>query len=464
MNKKILTFLLLLAPVVTLASPTATLDVYTIDNLIISPKDTSGLFATTSSIDLGFSDPVSVNLDILDSLGSQVKHIYNNSSVTNPDPKIWYGKDNGSNFVADGTYTVQVVYSDAGGVATNTSETIIVDNDVPIVGAITITPSYVSGPTTYIATTSSFSVPVDDEGTGVRDCNFGYDNGSVKYWLTTITPTAGYCVFDDVDTSDQTMTRIVAQAYDNALHSQGTELAVVVDVEAPVITLVGDSTVNLEVGTSYTDAGATANDSVEGDLTSQIVSAGTVDTSTVGTYAITYNVTDSLGNIATEVTRTVNVVLTPTSTPPPSSGSHSSGYVLGWGPNGPINPVLGQVLGTSTSRALGASTSKAPGVTRERKLLIIQKRLNFLRRDFLTLRRQQLQKLSKQLQTLQQQLDNLKNPKAEVKAKAKPVATQAVTIEGPAGIGEVITPVDETESTATTTAPVTPTKPWWKFW
>ena len=34
----------------------------------------------------------------------------------------------------------------------------------------------------------------------------------------------------------------------------------------------------------------------------------TVDTQTVGSYTVTYNVSDASGNAATEVTRTVNVV------------------------------------------------------------------------------------------------------------------------------------------------------------
>ena len=35
-----------------------------------------------------------------------------------------------------------------------------------------------------------------------------------------------------------------------------------------------------------------------------------MDTSTVGTYLVTYNVSDTAGNAAIEVTRTVNVVET----------------------------------------------------------------------------------------------------------------------------------------------------------
>ncbi len=80
------------------------------------------------------------------------------------------------------------------------------------------------------------------------------------------------------------------------------------DTEAPVISLTGASTINLEQGDSYTDQGATASDNIDGDLTPSIVVGGdTVDTNIVGSYVITYNVSDNAGNAAVEVIRTVNV-------------------------------------------------------------------------------------------------------------------------------------------------------------
>jgi uncharacterized repeat protein (TIGR02543 family) len=76
----------------------------------------------------------------------------------------------------------------------------------------------------------------------------------------------------------------------------------------PVISLVGSSTINLEVGETFTDPGATASDNIDGDLTSSITSSGTVNTATEGTYTIEYSVSDAAGNIAS-VSRTVIVSL-----------------------------------------------------------------------------------------------------------------------------------------------------------
>ena len=53
---------------------------------------------------------------------------------------------------------------------------------------------------------------------------------------------------------------------------------VVEDTTIPVITLTGDATVTIEVGSTYTDAGATALDNYDGDITDDIVTVSTVDT------------------------------------------------------------------------------------------------------------------------------------------------------------------------------------------
>ena len=79
------------------------------------------------------------------------------------------------------------------------------------------------------------------------------------------------------------------------------------DSIAPVITLLGDATVSIEVGDTYIDAGATAKDNYDGDITSNIVTVSNVDTAILGSYTVTYDVTDVNGNAADTVTRIVSV-------------------------------------------------------------------------------------------------------------------------------------------------------------
>ncbi|MFT7330239.1 MAG: hypothetical protein ACI848_000302 [Roseivirga sp.] len=80
------------------------------------------------------------------------------------------------------------------------------------------------------------------------------------------------------------------------------------DLDIPLITLIGDSTMNVTLGDLFTDPGATALDEVDGDITKNIVVGGnTVDTAVEGTYTITYDVTDAQGNEAMRVERIVIV-------------------------------------------------------------------------------------------------------------------------------------------------------------
>jgi hypothetical protein len=80
------------------------------------------------------------------------------------------------------------------------------------------------------------------------------------------------------------------------------------DKTPPVITLTGPATLIHCNGSVYTDAGATAADDIDGDLTADIVVTNPLDANTNGAYIIRYNVSDKSGNAAEEVTRTVNVI------------------------------------------------------------------------------------------------------------------------------------------------------------
>lgn len=81
------------------------------------------------------------------------------------------------------------------------------------------------------------------------------------------------------------------------------------DNTPPVISLIGLSQVATPKDSVYNDAGATALDETDGDITSKIVIFNPVDVNTEGTYYVTYNVTDNAGNNAAEVKRKVVVTI-----------------------------------------------------------------------------------------------------------------------------------------------------------
>jgi hypothetical protein len=81
---------------------------------------------------------------------------------------------------------------------------------------------------------------------------------------------------------------------------------VTIEKAKPVITLLGDAVVALGNGCAYVEAGLTAKDNQDADITSAVVVTGTVDVNTAGQYILTYTAKDALQN-ESSVTRTINV-------------------------------------------------------------------------------------------------------------------------------------------------------------
>jgi|TARA_X000000368_G_scaffold333919_1_gene271301 hypothetical protein len=81
------------------------------------------------------------------------------------------------------------------------------------------------------------------------------------------------------------------------------------DLTSPIITLVGSTSIEVNLYSTYTDPGYSASDDTDGDITSLVVIGGdTVDTDTEGSYSVTYDVSDAAGNQAIQASRTISVV------------------------------------------------------------------------------------------------------------------------------------------------------------
>jgi hypothetical protein len=81
------------------------------------------------------------------------------------------------------------------------------------------------------------------------------------------------------------------------------------DLTSPIITLVGTTSIEVNLYSTYTDPGYSASDDTDGDITSLVVIGGdTVDTDTEGSYSVTYDVSDAAGNQAIQASRTISVV------------------------------------------------------------------------------------------------------------------------------------------------------------
>jgi hypothetical protein len=186
-----------------------------------------------------------------------------------------------------GTYIVRYNYTDsAGNIAAEVTRTVnVVDITKPIITLNSEATMYIENGETY------------------------NEQGAV--WNDNVDGTGSAIVSGDTVNINMLGTYIVRYNYTDSSGNEADEVTrtvSVVDTQKPTITLLGDSEVTLEVFSFYSDAGATAYDSYDGDLTPKIISSDSINTNLLGDYFVKYNVSDSSGNIADEVSRTVHVV------------------------------------------------------------------------------------------------------------------------------------------------------------
>ncbi len=94
----------------------------------------------------------------------------------------------------------------------------------------------------------------------------------------------------------------------NGGQTQVIRTVTIVDTTAPTLTFVGPNPLTVADCSTYTELGATAFDPCFGDISASVViDNSAVDTSTIGSYTVTYNVTDASGNSAVQIIRTVHV-------------------------------------------------------------------------------------------------------------------------------------------------------------
>jgi hypothetical protein len=95
---------------------------------------------------------------------------------------------------------------------------------------------------------------------------------------------------------------------DNAGNETATGIAatITLDTMVPVITLNGDSAINLAVGDSYQELGAAVSDNIDSTCT-VVIGGDAVNTSVPATFHITYDAVDLAGNYAVQAVRTVVV-------------------------------------------------------------------------------------------------------------------------------------------------------------
>src|SRR3989344_2281121 len=239
--------------------------------------------------------------------------------------------------VVDGTYMVKVCEKNTLPNCASTSSLIKIDSTAPTVvlsydnsnsafksGTVVRITATFTDATSGIDQTNMPTISIATAGDGDVSAT-QMSRASNLTWFYDFTVPSG-----SDDDGSFTVTIAAQDAAGNQLSGTTTDSSKKVDNTAPTIILTGSSSVNVEAGSTYNDAGATATDNVDGTLTSSISTVNPVNTSRLGEYVVTYDVSDAAGNAATQVTRTVNVVDTtaPTSTLSAGDPSYESSDTL----------------------------------------------------------------------------------------------------------------------------------------
>jgi len=111
--------------------------------------------------------------------------------------------------------------------------------------------------------------------------------------------------FDCTNLGNNTITLTATDVNGNTSMQTATVTITTTDTTAPIITLTGDNTQEIILGTPYIELGATTDDG-----STVIIDNTAVNTNQLGSYSVTYNASDLSCNNAIEVVRTVNVVST----------------------------------------------------------------------------------------------------------------------------------------------------------
>ena len=259
---------------------------------------------------LGSTDTVAPVITIL---GSNPENVIVGNSYTDAGATAFDAFDATSTLVSAtgtvdtsivGTYTITYTSTDATGNSASSTRTVNVnpvavpDTTAPVITVLGSNPVTVVAGTAYTDAGATALDNIDGNLTGLI-ITINPINLSTPVGVYTVT----YTVSD--------------AALNNATATRTVNVVAIPDVIAPVITILGSNPVNLTVGSTYTDAGATATDDVDGDITSHIVTTGLpINTSATGTQYVVYKVIDGAGNTAS-VMRTVNIIATPVDTVAP---------------------------------------------------------------------------------------------------------------------------------------------------
>ena len=278
--------------------------------------DGSGTINATGSVNINVTGTYLLSYDYTDSSGNTAETKSRTVTIFDSDNPVILlnGDQNITHSAGEDYYDQNATWVDAvdgsglvtasGSVDSNTPGTYVLSYDYTDSNgnaAITITRTV-----TVVDTTAPVLIILGDENI-THEAGFLYTDANAT-WIDHVDGNGTVTATGYIDTNtpgSYTLSYDYTDSNGNAAITI-TRTVTVVDTTAPVLTIIGDENITHEAGQLYTDANASWSDHVDG---SGLVSAsGSVDSNTPGTYVLSYDYTDSNGNAASTITRTVTVV------------------------------------------------------------------------------------------------------------------------------------------------------------
>ena len=280
--------------------------------------DGSGNVTATGTVDVNAVGSYPLTYDYTDAEGNEGTQVTRTVNVVDTTSPIITLTGNSSV-----THEAATAYTDAGAGWTDTldgSGTLTANGtvDVNTVGAYTLTYDYTDAAgnegvqvirTVNVVDTTNPIITLMGDATITHEAATAYTDLGAG-WTDTLDGSGTLTATGTVDVNTvgaYTLTYDFTDAAGNA-GVQVTRTVNVVDTTKPVISLLGDRNVTHSVWTAYSDAGAEASDTLDGNLTAKLVLTNGMDVNLPGSYLLTYHVQDAAGNDAVSVTREVQVV------------------------------------------------------------------------------------------------------------------------------------------------------------
>ena len=267
----------------------------TIGNIVIVEGSCDALDTTPPTIAINTNLITSSSITIV-ATADDLESGINSYQFSKDNGTTWSGKQTSNvytfnNLTSITEYTIRVKVFNNNTLSTTSEELVVKTNNIDV-------------PTYSISTTNwaqSVDVTLNYPARG-NNYIYEYSLDSGNTWVEIASPATNKTLtFNDNG-------NVIARIKEGSNIVTGVTYQVTnIDKTAPIIT-VDPIIISIYKGSSYVDNGISVMDTEEGDLTSRLVTTGNINVNMIGTYTLTYNVTDVAGNVAITKTRTINVI------------------------------------------------------------------------------------------------------------------------------------------------------------